>query len=71
MVKGVKQMKGDKYEKAPAGLFEKMKATLEETEEDIRLLEEAGRPVSAAQRRTLEKLRAQFAALSGERLDDK
>ena len=64
-------MKGDKYEKDPAGAFQKLKAMLEETEEDIRLLEEAGRPVSAAQRRTLEKLRAQFAALSGERLDDK
>jgi hypothetical protein len=64
-------MKSDTYEKAPAGAFQKLKASLEAVEEDVRILEEAGHPLSAAQRRTLEKLRAQFAALSGERLDDK
>jgi hypothetical protein len=64
-------MKGDRYEQAPAGAFQQMKATLEELEEDVRILEKEGHPVSASQRRTLEKLRTQFAALSGERLDDK
>jgi hypothetical protein len=29
----VKQMKGDKYEKAPAGAFQKLKASLEAVEE--------------------------------------
>ncbi|MGF6758241.1 hypothetical protein [Paraburkholderia sp. GAS42] len=61
----------DQYEKAPAGAFQQMKATLEEVEEDVRTLEEEGHPISAEMRRKLEKLRVQFAALSGERLDDK
>ena len=64
-------MKGDRYERAPAGAFQQMKATLEELEEDVRTLEEEGHPVSAGMRRNLEKLRVQFAALSGERLDDR
>jgi hypothetical protein len=64
-------MKGDKYEKAPAGAFQQMKATIEEIEEDIMILEEEGHHASAEMRRKIEKLRVQFAALSGERLDDK
>jgi hypothetical protein len=61
----------DQYEKAPAGAFQQMKSTLEEIEEDVRTLEEEGHHASAEMRRKLEKLRVQFAALSGERLDDK
>ncbi|AUT75596.1 hypothetical protein C2L64_45360 [Paraburkholderia hospita] len=61
----------NQYEKAPAGAFQQMKSTIEEIEEDIRVLEEGGHLESAEMRRKLEKLRVQFAALSGERLDDK
>jgi len=61
----------NQYEKAPAGAFQQMKSTIEEIEEDIRILEEEGHLESAGMRRKLEKLRVQFAALSGERLDDK
>ena len=64
-------MKRDQYEKDPAGAFQQLKATLEELEEDVGLLEEEGHPVSAGMRRKLEKLRVQFAALCGERLDDR
>ena len=32
-------MKGNWYEKAPAGAFQQMKATLEEIEEDVEILE--------------------------------
>ena len=64
-------MKGDKYEKAPVGAFQQMKSTIEEIEEDIRALEEVGHLASAEMRRKLEKLRVQFAALTGERLDDR
>ena len=61
----------NQYEKAPAGAFQQMKSTIEEIEEDIRILEEEGHLESAGMSRKLEKLRVQFAALSGERLDDK
>jgi hypothetical protein len=64
-------MKGNWYEKAPAGAFQQMKATLEEIEEDVEILEAEGHLESAEVRRKLEKLRVQFAALSGERLDDR
>ncbi|MCI0146679.1 hypothetical protein KNO81_12350 [Paraburkholderia sediminicola] len=61
----------NQYEKAPAGAFQQMKATIEEIEEDIEILEAEGHHASAEVRRKLEKLRVQFAALSGERLDDR
>jgi hypothetical protein len=64
-------MKGNWYEKAPAGPFEQMKATIAEIEEDLRILEEEGHHASAEMRERLEKLRVQFAVLSGERLDDR
>lgn len=57
----------NQYEKDPVGAFQQMKSTIEEIEEDIRALEEDGHPASAEVRRKLEKLRVQFAALSGER----
>jgi hypothetical protein len=48
-----------------------MKSTIEEIEEDIGALEEEGHHASAEMRRKVEKLRVQFAALTGERVDDR
>jgi SMC interacting uncharacterized protein involved in chromosome segregation len=61
----------DRYEKAPVGAFEQMKSTIEEIEEDIGALEEEGHHASAEMRRKVEKLRVRFAALTGERVDDR
>lgn len=64
-------MSNDQHAKSHASLFEAMRMMAAEAEEDIRLLEAAGQPVSAAKRRRVEKLRVQFEAYSVVKQNDR